>query len=273
VVTPAFAATRPLVLKIGGRALEAPGAAEDLAREIAAIQGSSVIVHGGGSEVTAWCERFAIEPRFERGLRVTDAATLEVVVAVLAGLANKRLVAGLRNANVDAIGLSGVDGGTLEVEPHPDAATLGAVGAVTAVSTALLDTLLAQGAVPVLASVSAQAGALLNVNADDAAAALAPALRARALVLLSDTPGLVLAGEHVPSLDRDGLAAAIRHPDVQGGMLPKLLAARRALDAGVPRVVIGAWGGPGSLARLLSGEGAATTLTYESNVTQEATHG
>jgi acetylglutamate kinase len=115
--------------------------------------------------------------------------------------------------------------------------------------------------VPVLASIGDHEGALLNLNADDLAAALAPAVRARALVLLSDTPGLRLGGEIVTSLDRVHLLAALSHPDVQGGMLPKLRAAMAALEGGVPRVHIGAWEGPGTLERLLSGEGSGTTLT------------
>jgi len=260
-----------VVVKIGGRALETPGAAADLAREIAALPTPCVIVHGGGSEVSAWSEKLGLTPRFHQGLRVTDAASLEVAVAVLAGLANKRLVATLRAAGANAVGIAGVDGGVLAVAPHPEAETLGAVGAVANVDTALLETLLEAGAVPVLASIGASGGELLNLNADDVAAALAPALGARALVLISDTPGLKLDGAIVPALDRDGLDQAIAHPDVQGGMQPKLSAAREALQSGVPQVVIGAWDGPGALARLLAGEGSGTTFTRAS--AREVTHG
>src|SRR5206468_7578959 len=98
---------------------------------------------------------------------------------------------------------------------------------------ALLETLLARGSVPVLASIGDHAGRLLNLNADDLAAALAPSLGARALILLSDTPGLRLGGTVVPALDVDGLNAALAHPDVTGGMLPKLRAAKAALAGGV----------------------------------------
>lgn len=258
------------MVKIGGRALEAPGAPADLAREIAALGSPCVIVHGGGSEVSAWSEKLGLAPRFHRGLRVTDAPALEVAVAVLAGLANKRLVATLRAAGVNAVGLSGADG-VLEVTLHPEAETLGAVGAVSAVHADLLRTLIGAGAVPVLASIGARDGALLNLNADDAAAAVAPALGARALLLLSDTPGLKLDGAFVPALDGEGLDQALAHPDVRGGMQPKLAAAREALAAGVPQVVIGAWDGEGSLARLLDGEGSGTTFTRAS--AREVTHG
>jgi acetylglutamate kinase len=268
-----------VVLKIGGRALEpvpavaggfaaAKGgtqalgvpAVAALAADLASIGAPVVIVHGGGAEVTAWCERMTIAPRFLDGLRVTDPPTLEVAAAVLAGLANKRLVAQLRHAGLDAVGLAALDGGTVDAVRHPRAASLGAVGAVHAVHPALLETLLGQGRIPVVASLCDCDGALLNLNADDLAAALAGALHARALVLLSDAPGLVLEGAVVPRLDPDSLAAALRHPDVQGGMRPKLAAARAALEAGVSRVHIAAWSGPGTLHALLAGAGAGTTL-------------
>jgi len=250
---------RPVVLKIGGRALESGGEAA-LATDLAAIGVPVVVVHGGGAEVTAWCERLAIPPRFLDGLRVTDAPTLEVAAAVLAGLANKRLVARLRAAGLDAVGLSALDGGTVEAVPHPLAASLGAVGAVLAVHPALLETLLEQGRIPVIASICDSEGALLNLNADDLAAALAGALHARALVLLSDAPGLILGDSVVAQLDADSLEGALAHPDVQGGMRPKLHAARSALEAGVPRVHIAAWAGPGTLRTLIGGEGAGTTI-------------
>jgi acetylglutamate kinase len=253
--------TGTIVLKLGGRALEAEGAWCDLARDIQALETPPVVVHGGGAEVTEWCRRMGIEPRFVDGLRVTDDATLEVVAAVLAGLANKRLVATLRTAGVDAIGLAAMDGGVIEVAPHPDAATLGHVARVRAVNPGLIGSLLARGAVPVLASVSQHQGQLMNLNADDAAAALAGALGAAALVLLSDTPGVRLAGSTVEHLDVHALERALVHPEVRDGMRPKLHAARVALEAGVPHVYIARWEGAGTLARLLAGESLGTHVT------------
>jgi acetylglutamate kinase len=265
----AVAATGPIVIKLGGRALETPDAARELARELIRLSGGTLVVHGGGAEVTDWCARLGIEPRFHDGLRVTDAATLDVATAVLAGLANKRLVATLRDAGVDAVGLSAVDGGVIDVEPHPDAARLGAVGQVTAVHPHLLESLLAHGRVPVLASIGAAGGALLNVNADDLAAAVAGALRARALVLLSDTPGLKLDGEVVARVAAGEVVGLLARDDVQGGMRPKLRAAATALEIGAGRVTIGAWNGAGTLAALMNGNGG-TTLVAD---TLEATRG
>ena len=201
---------------------------------------------------------------------MTDPDTLQVAVAVLAGLANKRLVAALRAAGVDAVGLAALDGGTVEVERHPDASRLGAVGRVVAVHPQLIETLLDQGRTPVLASIGAAGEQLYNVNADDLAAGLAGALGASALVLLSDTSGLKLDGRIVPRLDAHRIAAALEHPDVKDGMRPKLRAAAAAIEAGAQRAVIGAWAGPGTLTQLLAGEGVGTTLVAGA---LEASHG
>jgi len=256
-----------LVLKIGGRALEAPGAASELAadlRQLVTAGHRVVVIHGGGAEVTAWSRRLGIESRFHDGLRVSDPATLEVAVAVLAGLANKRLVAALRAAGLHAIGLAALDGGIALVVPHPEAASLGEVGAVRAIAPRLLDVLLERGALPVLASIGADGERLLNLNADDFAAALAPEIGAGTLVLLSDTPGLQLDGARVPALDLEGLDAALAHPDVQGGMAPKLRAARAAMVGGTSRVVIAAWAGAGTLMNLVTGDAAGTVCSLAS---------
>ncbi len=264
------APTTPVVVKLGGRALETPGASRELAADLARLPGGSVLVHGGGAEVSDWCARLGIAPRFLDGLRVTDPDTLEVAVAVLAGLANKRLVATLRAAGVDAVGLSALDGGTVDVERHADASLLGAVGQVVAIHPQLLETLLAQGRTPVLASIGAAGEQLFNINADDLAAGLAGALRARALLLLSDTPGLRLDGRVVTKLGAHEVAGMLAHPDVKDGMRPKLRAAAAAIETGAQRVVIGAWAGPGTLTALLAGEGGGTTFVADA---LEATRG
>ena len=259
--------TGALVVKLGGRALEAPGALSECAaalREAGSAGPSAratLLVHGGGAEVTAWCARAGLSARFHDGLRVTDAATLEIAAAVLAGLANKRLVAVLRAAGVDAVGLSALDGGIVRARRHAEAETLGEVGEIAAVDRTLLDELLAAGRVPVLASLGDDGeGALLNLNADDVAAAVAAALPAGELVLLSDTPGLILDGEPVRTLEASALDATLARADVTGGMRPKLRAAALALAAGVHRVHIAAWQGAGTLAALLEGRAHATTV-------------
>jgi acetylglutamate kinase len=246
------------VIKLGGRALETPGAIDTFARAAAEPGMPVVLVHGGGAEVSAWCARLGVEARFLDGLRVTDETTLEVATAVLAGLANKRLVAALRDAGADAVGLAALDGGTVRITRHPDHARLGRVGAVTGIDTALLDTLLSGGRLPVLASIGAADDTLLNLNADDVAAALAAALGGP-LLLLSDTPGLAIAGDLVPRVDAGAVDALMTHPDVQGGMRPKLKAARQAVQGGAPFARIAQWA-PGSLAHLLAVDGPGTTV-------------
>jgi acetylglutamate kinase len=251
----------PLVVKIGGRALEGDARAE-LAREVAALTERLVLVHGGGAEVSEWSARLGIEPRFHDGLRVTDQATLEVAAAVLGGLANKRWVALLAAHGVRAAGLCALDAGIADVAMHRQSARLGAVGEVRAIDTAPLLALLGAGITPVLAPIGACDGEIVNINADDLAAAVAGALQTPVLVLLSDTPGLVLDGRVVPRLDPAGLTAALAHADVTGGMRPKLLAAQRALDWGAARVIITAWNGPGTLAALATGAGTGTTFVH-----------
>jgi acetylglutamate kinase len=270
---------RPLlVVKLGGRALEAPGALAECAAALRAATGTAraaLVVHGGGAEVSAWCARAGLSPRFADGLRVTDPATLEIAAAVLAGLANKRLVAALRARGLDALGLSVLDGGIASVRRHPEADTLGEVGEVAAIDTTLLDELLAADRVPVLASLGDDGnGALLNLNADDVAAALAAALAATDLVLLSDAPGLVLEGEVVRALDASELDRVLARADVTGGMRPKLRAARTALAGGVSHVHIAAWQGPGTLAALLAGTAVGTTFhgARRARATTEESH-
>jgi len=249
----------PLVVKLGGRALEAPGAPAELALELASLVAEQpvVLVHGGGAEVTRWSEKLGIAARFHDGLRVTSPETLEIVVAVLAGLANKRLVAALRAGGVNAIGLSAADG-VADIVPHTETATLGEVGTVGTIDARFLEELLSAGRVPVLASVGAHAGKLLNVNADDLAAGLAGTLGASMLVLLSDTPGLRLHAKLVDKVDADSIETLLAHPDVTGGMRPKLLAAASAVRQGAARAVIAAWDGPGTLRGLAQGAAGGT---------------
>ena len=255
-------ATAPVVVKLGGRALDGAATGE-LAPALARLGRPAVLVHGGGGEVTAWSQRLGISPKFHAGLRVTDDATMDVVAAVLAGLVNRRWVATLESQGVRAAGLAALDAGIATVVPHPDAAGLGRVGAIAGIDPTLLHVLLGHGVTPVLASLGADHGRWLNVNADDFAAALAGALQTPALILLTDAPGLVLDGTRVPALDAAGLDAALAHPDVRDGMQPKLRAAQAALDGGAGCVWITDWQGPDTLSALMAGSGTGTRLTRE----------
>jgi len=233
------------VVKLGGRILEEPerrGAALDAIAARYRAGDRFVVVHGGGRQVDAALERAGIPKRTHEGLRVTDEATLDVVVSVLAGLVNKRLVSDLIARDVDAAGISGADGGTLIAEAHPptQGVDLGRVGRVVACRPRVILAILSAGALPVVASIAATAaGELLNVNADAAASALAPALGARRLLFLTDVEGVFDAdGRVVRRIDAAGLSRLLASDAVRGGMRPKLHASLEAIARGVGEVVI-----------------------------------
>jgi acetylglutamate kinase len=250
----------PFVVKLGGKALRGPQAMGELAAALRAMDRPAVLVHGGGPEVTQWCTRLGLETRFDDGLRVTFGETRDVAVAVLAGLTNKRIVAALQAHGVGAFGLSALDGGLARVKPHSRTAQLGAVGEVTGIHAQAVQHVLDAGFTPVISSIGAADGELLNVNADDLATALAVNVRASALLLLSDTPGLRLSGTLQTQLTSDAIEAALAGRDVTDGMRPKLRAVVLALEGGVPRAHVAAWDGPDTLMRLLSATPPGTTF-------------
>lgn len=228
------------VIKIGGRAQESA----HLPREIAAAwqrdAGALCVVHGGGDEISALQRALGEEPRFAGGRRVTSERDVEIVRMALSGTANKRLVARLLSAGAPALGLSGEDGALVTATPVPGA--LGRVGAPERVNVPLLRHLLDGGYLPVISPLARDAGATgaaLNVNGDDAAAAIAVALGADELLLVADVPGVLVGGAAVPVLDADDAAAAIARGVASGGMAAKLQAGLAALRQGVERVRIG----------------------------------
>ncbi len=228
------------VLKIGGNELDAPGFLPALAVALAAAGRPVVVVHGGGRAIADLQTRFGLVPRKVDGLRVTDADSLALAEMALSGQANKAIVRALLAAGVDAIGLSGVDGGLLRCEQraHPTA-DLGFVGRVVAVRATLLKDLLACGLTPVLSPISlGPEGAAYNVNADEVAAAVAAALDAEALVFVSNVPGVLRRGGVVPALSRTEAEALIADGTIADGMVPKVRAALDAVGQGVPRARI-----------------------------------
>lgn len=237
------------VIKLGGSLLD------DAARRAAVLRGIAkawkageelVLVHGGGKHIDAMLKRLGIEKKTHAGLRITDEATLEIVVAVLGGSVNKMLVAELAKIGVKAAGISGADGATLVADRHPhiDGVNLGNVGRVRSSDPTLIRSMLAARILPVVSSVAAGArGQLLNVNADSAAAAIAAGLHATSLVFLTDVAGLLdEKGAVVPSLDADDARALLETDVVSGGMRPKLEAALQALASGVASIRIGEGG-------------------------------
>jgi acetylglutamate kinase len=246
--------TAPVTVKLGGIAGAHAASLEVLAREAPA---STVVVHGGGSEVAEWSRRLGIEPRMHDGLRVTDPATLEVVVAVLGGLVNTRLVAALRTAGRQAVGLTGVDGGLLRLRRRDP--ELGEVGEVTAVEPNVLDRLIAAGDLPIVASVGAdEAGALLNVNADEVAGAIAAA-RGGLLLLCTDVAGVMRDGRLVERIGPDEAEAMLADGSASAGMRPKLRAAVVAARAGCTvRIIDGR--AASSMACALEGDDVGTEV-------------
>lgn len=231
----------PRVIKVGGRVLADPRLPAALMAAWRAAPRALCIVHGGGDDVSALQRRLGhAPPVFHDGRRSTTAADVEVVRMALSATANKRLVAALVTEGVPALGCSGEDAGLLTARPL-DAARYGRVGTPCGVHTALLRHLLRGGYLPVIAPLArdaADAGGL-NVNADDAAAAIAAALGATELMLLSDVPGVRAGREVVPVLEPAPARALIHRGAASDGMVAKLEAGLAALAAGVPRVRIG----------------------------------
>ncbi|HEV3051486.1 MAG TPA: acetylglutamate kinase [Longimicrobium sp.] len=227
------------VVKVGGNRADDAGWIHEVSAGIAASRVPTVLVHGGGRDVTELQRALGVEPEWREGLRVTTPRVMEVVRMVLSGGVNKRWVAALLDAGVDALGVSGEDAGLLRGDVLLGG-TLGRAGEVKEVRTALLDGWLAQGLIPVLSPVTRGAdGEGLNVNADDAAASVAAAMGAAELLFVSDVPGVKAGGAWVDALDAGAAEALLASGEAAGGMRPKLRAAMRARAAGVARVRIG----------------------------------
>jgi acetylglutamate kinase len=251
---------KTLVIKLGGSALENQ---RDALEDIIWLHGlgaQPVLVHGGGAEINEWLERLDIPTVFVRGLRVTDAMTLEVVRMTLAGKVNGELVRLIGELGGRAVGLTGVDGGLLRVRQiDPE---LGYVGAVEAVDRGPITALSAAGYIPVIAPLGLSVDSVvLNINGDDAAADLARGLGATKLLYLSDVPGILDGdGQLLSVLTDEQTRALIAEGVIRGGMIPKAEAALRALET-ANRVHIVNGHEPHVLIReLLTHQGAGTMI-------------
>ncbi len=254
------------MVKIGGSTL---GSRDTTLEDLTALQREGVklvVVHGGGSIVSQWMERQGTMPRFIRGLRVTDAQSLEVVTAVLTGLVNKQLVASMLALGGKVMGLSGVDGGLLEAEvANPE---LGYVGDVRGVNPDVLLGALDAGYVPMVASVGVHrvdgttySGSILNINADTAAGELAYTMEAGRLIFLTDVEGVMDAsGRVIQRLSARNARLLLSSGVVRGGMIPKLEACLRALGR-VPGAEIIDGRVPGALMSCFRGKLVGTRIT------------
>jgi acetylglutamate kinase len=218
--------SRPWVVKIGGRLCEERAARERLARACAAVEAPLIVVHGGGSQVSRLQSMLGLEARFHEGLRVTGAEDLTAVEMSLSGSTNQALVRALAAVGLRAVGLSGCDGSLMRCDLVPD---LGRVGTPTLVDVGVVAALLSTGFTPVISPISlGPDGEAVNVNADEVACALAVALRAERLLLLSDVNGVLVQGESSPEVAGDEVESLVASGQVTGGMIPKLRAAATA---------------------------------------------
>jgi acetylglutamate kinase len=226
------------VVKLGGSLLRDDAALPEAARSLAELPGRTIVIHGGGPEITQWQERLGLQVEWRDGLRVTSAASVQVATMVLSGWVNKRIVAALVGAGQLALGISGEDGGLLEAE-RKEGGRLGEVGEIRRVNQSLLRALLAAGLTPVVSPISrGPDGVPLNVNADEAAIAISAALPAAKLLLVSDVPGVLVDGVVLPRVRASEAEGLVESGAVSGGMMVKLRQALVAANAGV-EVTIG----------------------------------
>jgi acetylglutamate kinase len=258
-----------LVIKIGGHGAEDPKGRKNLARQIAAICRAGhavVVVHGGGKVLTQTLGRLGIATEFHQGLRVTDAATRDVAMMVLAGLVNKQWVAELGGQGQSALGLCGADDSLVRARKITLGANgtkrdLGYVGRPHKIKTSVLDLALQGGFVPVVASLGVNArGEFLNINADDLAAALAVELQADRLLYLTESGGVWDAEKQLlPVVKLGEIRRLIDQEVVRDGMIPKLLSCARTLRQNVGEVDILSTTAPNVILRAIEGGKTAGT--------------
>ena len=217
---------------------------DSILRDVAALQMAGVhvvLVHGGGRSITGWLSRMGEETVFRDGYRVTDDTAMDVAEMVLSGQVNKQVVLALRKLGVKAAGVSGKDGGILKARCKDPA--LGHVGEIVSADAALIRTLLTGGYVPVISPVAAgERWESYNCNADDAACAVAEALKADKLVFLTDVDGILMDSRNaktaISSLTASEARELLDSGLIQGGMVPKLRSCVRALENGVSKVAV-----------------------------------
>jgi len=266
-----------VVVKYGGHAMGDEPVGRDFARDIVLLEQSGVnpvVVHGGGPQIGDMLKRLGIKSEFAAGLRVTDAATVEIVEMVLAGSINKQIVGFINEAGGRAVGLCGKDGNMVlarklsravadpgsQIEQIVD---LGFVGEPAKVDTTVLDQILGRDLIPVLAPVAAGLeGGTFNVNADTFAGAIAGALKAKRLLLLTDVPGVLdKSNKLIKQLTLADARRLVADGTISGGMIPKVETCIDALDQGVEGVVILDGKVPHAvLLELLTDHGAGTLI-------------
>ena len=249
-------AGKTIVIKYGGKAMTDPSLKDGFATDVVLLKYvglNPVVVHGGGPQIDQMLKRLAIEPKFRQGVRVTDAATMEIVEMVLGGTINKEIASLISRHGAKAVGLSGKDGGLIQAKPFTKAdwakklgtdlaswaegEDYGLVGDVQAVDASILKDLQDSNAIPVIAPMGVgRDGRTYNINADLVAGAIAAALGAEKLVVLTDVRGIKDEdGKHVSTLARKDIARMVKKGTISEGMLPKVQACLNALEGGVKK--------------------------------------
>jgi acetylglutamate kinase len=235
---------RTVVIKYGGHAMEDPALADLFAQDVVLMRlvgMNPVVVHGGGPQISDLMRRLGKEPEFLDGLRVTDAETVDIARMALVGKVNREIVASLNQHGSYAVGLSGEDAGLIRVEPRDE--RLGFVGQVTEIDPTIVDRLVREELIPVIATIGmGEGGQAYNVNADTVAGAIAESLGAEKLVYLTDVSGVYESFPDEDSLisrtDAAGLEALVDAGKADKGMIPKLTSCMQALRNGVNRAHI-----------------------------------
>lgn len=231
---------RTVVVKYGGAAMKDSSLKDKVMRDIvflSCVGLRPVVVHGGGPEINSWLDKLGIEPQFKDGLRVTDAATMDVVEMVLVGRVNKEIVSLINQAGGLAVGICGKDGNLIKARPEGRQG-IGFVGEVNSIDIKLLNSLVSSGYIPVVSSVAAdETGQAYNINADTVAGELAAALGAEKLILLTDTAGILKDYKDpstlLPKVDIQEARELMNSGVVSGGMIPKVSCCVRSLAQGV----------------------------------------
>lgn len=256
---------RPIVIKIGGSTLDEPATTLE---DVVSLQKrgiTPIIVHGGGQIISQWQNRLGIATRFVNGLRVTDDSTLEVVIAILAGLINKQLVAIIESLGGQAMGLSGIDGRLIEAQVKDK--NLGYAGDIIKINPEPLISIVANGYIPIIAPVSLRVSSgeeegemFLNVNGDSAAGEIATAINAERLIFLTDIIGICDAsGKLIPHLTPGEAGSLVASGIISEGMIPKVEACMRAHSTvAITRIINGRI--PHALLAEIENRGEGTTI-------------
>ncbi len=229
----------PILIKVSGHELDDDSYLRQFAEIIRDMASPTVIVHGGGKEISALQERFNIQPQYVDGVRVTDVVSLAIAQMALCGVVNKRLVRQLVFAGIEALGMCGIDRALIRADKmaHPTI-DMGYSGQVTHVRAELLMELLAQGVTPIIAPICLGPDSALNVNADHVAGAVAIAIGARRIVFLTNVEGVIVSETVCPRLTVQQADALIADGVITGGMIPKVKTVLSLVQSGVTEVAI-----------------------------------